>query len=283
MTTRGSSSSAGTGRTKHVNTPIIPGKRLPPAGLGLDTSRVYSDADDAALYDVLNPWDPESYPGDAFHHELVLAAESVLDVGCGTGAMLGYARDHGHRGRLVGLDPDRAALDRARRHPDVEWIEGTAAEADARTAGGFDLAVMTGHAFQFLVTDDELRASLAAIHAALAPGGRFVFESRHPQARAWLDWIPDNADDVVDAAGRPLRVWHDLESVDAGVVTFTGTTAEPDGTVLRVDRARLRFLDVAPLHGFLTAAGFIVEAQYGDWHRGPITPASREIVTVARR
>jgi hypothetical protein len=39
---------------------------------------VFSDADDAALYDLLNPWDPKSSPGDRFYHELVMAADSVL-------------------------------------------------------------------------------------------------------------------------------------------------------------------------------------------------------------
>jgi cyclopropane fatty-acyl-phospholipid synthase-like methyltransferase len=34
-------------------------------------------------------------PGDRFCHELVMAAGSVLDVGCGTGAMLACARRPG--------------------------------------------------------------------------------------------------------------------------------------------------------------------------------------------
>ncbi len=144
---------------------------------------------------------------------------------------------------------------------------------------------MTGHAFQCLVTDDELRASLTAIHEALCPGGRFAFETRHPQARAWEEWSQSNPDDVVDLvddAGRVLRIWHDVGSVVGDVVTFHGTTAEPDGTVLRIDRASLRFLDVAALNLFLTEAGFDIEALYGDWHRGPITDDSREIITIAR-
>ena len=67
------------------------------------------------------------------------------------------------------------------------------------------------------------------------------------------------------------------------MVTFTETTAGPDGTVLDTDRASLRFLDVGALGRFLTEAGLEIEAQYGDWHREPVTAASREIITVTRR
>lgn len=240
---------------------------------------MFSDADGAELYDLLNPWDPDLSAGDCFYHELVMDADSVLDVGCGTGAMLACARDHGHRGRLAGLDPDRAALERARRRADIEWTEGTA--ADMTWQAGFDLAVMTGHAFQCLRTDHDLRSSLAAIRAALRDGGRFAFETRHPQARAWEDWNPPNGMDITGPAGRPLRVWHEVESVRGDLVTFTETTAQPDGTVLRTSRTTLRFLDLASLGSFLGAAGFQIEAQYGDWDRTPITPASREIITIA--
>jgi SAM-dependent methyltransferase len=242
---------------------------------------MFSDADNAELYDRLNPWNPETWPGDGFYNELVMAADSVLDIGCGTGAMLAHAREHGHRGRLTGLDPDRAALERARRQTDIEWVEGRA--SDAVFDGEFDLAVMTGHAFQCLVTDQELDASLAAIRAALHEGGRFAFETRHPQARAWQDWNPVNAADVTGPADRPLRVWHEVESVDGDLLTFTETTAEPGGTVLRVDHATLRFLDPPTLAAFLDAAGFQIKAQYGNWDRAPVTAASREIITIASR
>jgi SAM-dependent methyltransferase len=242
---------------------------------------VFSDADAATLYDVLNPWDPDRFPSDRFYHEMVMAADAVLDVGCGTGAMLSLARKRGHRGRLAGLDPDRAALDRARCRADAEWAEGTA--ADARWEADFGLATMTGHAFQFLVTDHDLRASLAAIRRALRSGGCFVFETRHPQVRAWQDWNPANGSQVTDAAGRALRVWHEVESVADGVVTFTETTATANGAVLRVDCASLRFLTVEVLNAFLADAGLEVEAQYGDWHRGPVTGTSREVITIARR
>lgn len=241
--------------------------------------QVLSDAEVAELYDLLNPWDPARWPSDGFYEDLVMAAQSVLDVGCGTGAMLHRARERGHTGRLVGIDPDRAALARARRRTDIEWVEGTA--ADAAWHAEFDLATMASHAFQCLTTDDEVRASLAAIRTALSDGGRLAFETRHPQARAWDDWNPSNAADLVDAAGRVMRVWHEVENVTGDVVTFTETTASADGAVLRMDRSRLRFLDVAAVGAFLRAAGFEIQSQRGDWQGGSVTDRSREIITIA--
>jgi SAM-dependent methyltransferase len=90
----------------------------------VNTVAVFSDADSAALYDVLYPWDPQLWPSDGSYYESVMAAGSVLDVGCGTGSMLHRAREQGHTGRLVGLDPNRAALARARRRIDIEIFGG---------------------------------------------------------------------------------------------------------------------------------------------------------------
>lgn len=242
---------------------------------------MFSDADAAAFYDVTDPWNPAAYASDAFYTRLVMAAGSVLDVGCGTGSMLHHARDLGHTGRLAGIDPDPEMLARARRRTGIEWVLGRA--ADAAWNREFELATMASHAFQCLIGDDEVRDSLAAIRAALVDGGRFAFETRNPAARAWLEWNPDNATEFRDGAGRTLRLAHRVESVDGDVVTVAETTADADGVPLREERARLRFLDVEPLTGFLAGAGFAVEELYGDFHGGPLTADSREIVVIARR
>lgn len=203
------------------------------------------------------------------------------DVGCGTGVLLHRARETGHRGRLVGLAPDLRPPWTAPARDDVEWVAGTA--ASARWGREFELAVMASHAFQVFLADEDLRASLAAIRAALVDGGRFAFETRNPLLREWERWTPDSAGELVDPGGRRIRVSHEVESVVGDVVTITETVAAPAGEPLRVDRAGLRFLPADALDAFLTEAGFAVEARYGDWSRGPCTPTSREIITVARR
>jgi SAM-dependent methyltransferase len=236
---------------------------------------VYSDDEAAALYDVLNTWGPS----DAFYLRRVMAAPTVIDIGCGTGAILRRARESGHTGRLCGVDPDRAALDVARRRTDVEWVRATAATLPFD--GDFELAIMTGHAFQVLIDDEEVCVSLRAIRRALTDTGRFAFETRNPGARAWETWNPSNAVEVVDPAGREIRVWHHVESVDGDIVTLTETTGERDGTPLRMDRARLRFPDRDTLAAFLREAGFEIESQFGGWDEQPLTPCAPEIITIA--
>jgi ubiquinone/menaquinone biosynthesis C-methylase UbiE len=113
---------------------------------------LFSDAGLAALYDSWCPR-PERTDFD-FYMPMVMAAKSVLDVGCGTGAMLHEAREAGHAGRLCGLDPAAGMLAQARKRSDVEWICGDLASAN--WVGEFDLAVMTGHAFQVLVEDHHI-------------------------------------------------------------------------------------------------------------------------------
>ncbi len=239
---------------------------------------MYSDEQAAALYDAINTWGP----GDDFYLGLVMESPTVLDVGCGTGTILARAREAGHTGRLAGIDPDPASLNVARaKRSDVEWRAETAAEMtwDA----DFDLAIMTGHAFQVLVGDEDLRASLRAIRRALAAGARFAFETRNPRVCEWEEWNPSNATEVVDPAGRRLRISHRVEAVDGDVVTLTETTSDGEaGTTLRIDRASLRFLDVDPLGVFLREAGFDSEERFGGWLREPLGPRSREIITIAR-
>lgn len=240
--------------------------------------RLFADASLARLYDALCGG-REDFD---FYLPLMMSAESVLDIGCGTGVLLHRAREAGHAGRLCGLDPADAMLAHARRRRDIEWVLGDLAAVGWDRE--FDLAVMTGHAFQVFTEDDELRGALAAVRAALAEGGRFAFETRNPSAREWERWTPDRVVQVTDDAGAVVRSWHEVVApVDGDLVTFAQTFAGPLWDRPQVSGSTLRFLDRDSLGSFLTEAGLEVEAQFGDWDRGPVTATSPEIITIARR
>lgn len=236
--------------------------------------RQFADSSLASLYDTVC----SARADFDFYLPFLMSAPSVLDVGCGTGALLHLARQAGHTGRLCGLDPAAGMLSQARRRSDIEWVLG-----DLSTAtwdGEFDLIVMTGHAFQVLLTDDDLHTALAAIHAALLPGGRFAFETRNPLARAWEHWTPDHAVEVTSDGGL-IRMSHQVEfPVTSDLVTFTTTYTAPTLPSPQQSQSTLRFLNPATLTRFLTAAGLTIHDQFGDWDRTPLTETSPEIITI---
>jgi SAM-dependent methyltransferase len=240
--------------------------------------RQFTEPDLAVLYDLFCAWDRRDDFG--FYLPMVMAADSVLDVGCGTGMLLRRARQDGHAGRLCGLDPAGAMLDVARCRQDIEWIKGDL--SSARFDGEFDLVVLTGHAFQVLISDEDVQAGLAAIRTALKGNGAVAFETRHPLARAWQRWTPANPVEVVGPDGLVWRMTHQVETPVMGeLVSFTTTFSSPGWARPQVSRSTLRFLNADSLAEFLSAAGLTVREQFGDWDRQPLTDDSPEIITIA--
>lgn len=240
--------------------------------------RLFDDAYLAALYDL---WHPRSVRDDYdFYLPRIMAAGSVLDAGCGTGTLLADARERGHAGRLVGLDPAPGMLACARRHADIEWVLGDLAAA--RWDGEFDLIVMTGHAFQAMVEDADLAAAMAAVRRALAPGGRFAFETRNPAARAWERWRPQNASTIAGPDGEAVTITTQVTApYDGRTVSFTHSFTGDHPALPQVSASTLRFLDETGLETLLGAAGLTILERYGDFDGGPLSAQSPEIVVIA--
>ncbi|MGE6838300.1 SAM-dependent methyltransferase [Streptomyces niveus] len=174
-------------------------------------------------------------------------------------------------------------LEQARRRPelDIGWILGDLESVSRERE--FDFVVMTGHAFQALLGDDELRAALGAARAALTDGGQFGFETRDPLTRASESWATETPVEVAAGAAASMRMTRQVRSVDGEIVVFASTFDIPVGSAPRHSDSTLRFPGADRPDVFLAGAGPAVAEGYGDGAGGPPGEGGPEIIAVARR
>jgi ubiquinone/menaquinone biosynthesis C-methylase UbiE len=202
-------------------------------------------------------------------------AGSVLDVGCGTGSLASLLAVLGVE--VVGVDPAEASLEVARGKAgaeEVRWVHG---DATGLPELQVELAVMTGNVAQVFLTDEEWMATLYGVRAALVPGGRFVFETRDPARRAWLEWNREATYNRTDVPGvGVVENWTDLLEVSEPLVRFRRTYVfESDGATM-TSESTLRFRGRAEVEESLREAGFAV----ADVRDAPDRPG-KEFVFVA--
>ncbi len=239
---------------------------------------LYNDAALTAFYDWDNPW-PEDF--DWFLSQLH-GAGTVLDLGCGTGIFSVALAARG--AEVVGVDPAAAMLAIARARPGgdrVRWVNAGAQGLDLRRR--FEAVVMTGHAFQTLLKAADRAACLATIARHLAPGGRFLFDSRNPEAREWESWTPE-ATRAVQAHPEfgPVERWNAATwDAAAGIVTYETHYRLADGRHFQAS-SQIAFPGLAVLAAEIAAAGLAVDRWYGDPSGGPVRAACVDFIPLGR-
>lgn len=227
------------------------------------------------LYDEDNPDGPDHHFYRALADEL--GATSVLDLGCGTGILTVTLAEHGRA--VVGVDPSANMIEYARQREgasEVEWIVG---DSRSLTADSGDLVVMTGNVAQHIDEDDWHR-TLGDLRRALRQGGTLAFESRNPAARAWLGWSSP-APTTRQTTHGPLVEWANVDETAPGVVQIAAHNRFTDTGDEIVHEETLYFRDRTAIEEELSAAGFAVDAVYGDWQRGPVAETSAVMIFVA--
>lgn len=234
--------------------------------------------DEPRLAEVYDPLDPDRSDLDAYVAMVEeFGVRGVLDIGCGTGT---FACLLARRGLTVtAVDPAGAMLAVARTKPGaerVQWVHGDATDLPPLQV---DLVTMTANVAQVFLTDAEWAATLRAAYAALRPGGRLVFETRDPAAKAWLEWIRERSYQQIVVPGvGGVQSWVELLGVRGELVSFRSTVVfEADGAVL-TSESTLRFRHRDEVAASLAAAGYVVD----EVREAPDRPG-REKVFIARR
>jgi len=226
------------------------------------------------FYDSDNEWGPDL----DYCLRLSREAVSVLDLGCGTGALLSHMAGSQVK---VGIDPAAAMLDVARRRPggaQVTWICGDA--RSHRLGQTFDLVVMTGHAFQVFLTkqDQEALATTIAVH--LSPRGRFIFDSRNPAKGEWRGWRPS---DSIRSFQHPrmgqVEAWNDVtHDPSTGIVTYQTHYKPVSDDISFSATSRIKFTPKEELAELLENAVLRVDSWLGDWAGREYSADAPEII-----
>jgi len=179
----------------------------------------------------------------------------ALDLCCGTGITTAYFLDAGWR--VFGVDGSKAMLDLSRTRNADAVADGRLRVVQAdnreftlpeRVSAAFSLDGALNH----LPSLAELGRCFAAVHAALAPGGQFVFdlfEQSH-----FLHWNNVTVTDTPDAVVVKRGVWDD--EARTGMLRVSGVYSR-DGRSERVDQTLSSwYYDAEEVAGVLRSVGF---------------------------
>jgi SAM-dependent methyltransferase len=240
----------------------------------------FTDPRQVVIYDAVNSYEPGTQPDFYLGVAEEVSAETVVDLGCGTGIITLEFASRGYR--MIGVDPSPVMLEVALQKPGadgVQWVQGGAGKLGTP---GADLVIMSGHVAQFILTDADWLEALAGVKKALRPGGYLAFESRDPRAREWRRWtgrrriIPDSI------YGR-IESWTEATNVEGDVVYAVGHRRLLQSNEELVSPFALRFRSEESFRQSLTLSGFSVEYVFGDWDRRPSGPGEPELIVIARR
>ena len=164
---------------------------------------------------------------------------------------------------------------------DYRLADATALDLGER----FGFALLTGHAFQAFLTDDDQRAVLAGVARHLRPGGGFAFETRNPAASA------DRRGDHRLGAPLPGR-GRAPRSTPTPACRYDAADRRPARRppphdlatgAERSSRIALRYSDDAHVRRLLAGAGLRIAAAFGDWTARPSARPAPELIYVCER
>jgi 2-polyprenyl-3-methyl-5-hydroxy-6-metoxy-1,4-benzoquinol methylase len=234
----------------------------------------YVNAQLAELYDLDSGWSADR----DFYLALASAQpQNILDLGCGTGLLCHAYAAKGHS--VTGVDPSPAMLEVARRKPNggtIEWVQGYS--QNYRSDKRFDLIIMTGHAFQVLLEDDDIAQTLCTIKQHLSPDGLAVFESRNPAFNWQANW---NYDITLESPTGTVHESRRFISMQNNRLFFELTYEFSDHSLKSA--SELRFCSRQEIEDQIIASGLHLVSVLGDWDGKPFEErASQEMIFKAK-
>ena len=180
-------------------------------------------------------------------------AQSILDVGCGTGMHLASFARMGFD--VEGLDPSAAVLAVA-----AERVDAPLHQADMRTfrlGRRFDAVVCLFSAIGYMTTLDDMAAAIGTMAGHLVDGGVLLVEPWFTPDR-WHEGTTDSESTTAGelAVARVSRSWREG---DESVIEMRYALARPEGTWSFTEIHRMGLFTADQQLGVYRAAGLDVE------------------------
>jgi SAM-dependent methyltransferase len=219
------------------------------------------------------------------------AGGPVLELGCGTGRMVLPLARAGLE--VVGVDLSepmlRVARSRLAEEPEevrrrVRLRHGDMRE---RVPGAFGCAIIPVGTFTLLLTKEDQRRTVRAVHDALREGGLFVVHlpvsvDRGKRKAVQHDPVRCTSPDGTLDFSQQLSLAFDAKGY-LGTKTTTYTFHRPAHLGTVVERMRFRTGSREEIEALLHEAGFMTEHVWGGNDRRPLEEDSRMMILAARR
>ncbi|PCI89017.1 MAG: SAM-dependent methyltransferase [Hyphomicrobiales bacterium] len=221
----------------------------------------------AKLYDLDSGWSEDR---DFYLNLAGDAPQEILDLGCGTGLICNQYTKNGHQ--VIGLDPSAGMLDIARKShfgKQIKWVKSFSQDFNLNQT--FDLIIMTGHAFQVLLTDEDVLNVFRRVKTHLKSNGIFTFESRNPQ----IDWVSRwNHSYELNLEGETIKVTRRVISHQDELMVFEHEYIFEDETL--VSKSHLRFMPKQKIAKLYSQANLALKTFIGDWTGGAFDPTTSQ-------
>jgi ubiquinone/menaquinone biosynthesis C-methylase UbiE len=235
---------------------------------------LYEDPKLARFYDLDNSLQRADY---AAYLQLASSASHILDLGCGTGTLLTAIAEQYPHTTLVGADPAQAMLDIAQQKTNrVRWVNSTA-EALCLDMK-FDLIILSGHAFQVFLTQEQRISALQAMQRHLSTDGTIVFDSRNPAVEEWREWTPElSRESLTTQEFGEVTLWNDVAELNGIVRYQTFYQQGENGPIFRAE-SDIAFPTLSDIAQDVEFCGLRVRYLYCDWKFNAFQENSPEMI-----
>jgi SAM-dependent methyltransferase len=218
----------------------------------------------------------------------------ILEIACGSGRILVPFAKAGYN--VTGLDFDEYMLNKIESKcngmDNITWRKADVINDD--WGSGFDVVILAGNILFNIVTDMNYKKAqellIQKASNSLVPGGKIYIDygyTLYPEK-----WFNNPNEDVIwegadsdGNIGKMLLLGGTFDS-ESGIYKFIRRfkLKSANGEIIKQDIPSIKhFATLEQIHNWLDSAGFVIEQEYGDYNRNPISEKTNRAIILARK